>query len=107
MMVYPTKTLLFNHSTYVLLKNIVHIIASKNRVWKAKMVAPITEAKYIKLFSSVFISIVNKSNIIDAIATQNNITTIRTQSSVLPEFIYLNVELIQSIDGMRINIYNR
>ena len=82
-------------------------MASKNRVWKAKMVAPITEAKYIKLFSSVFISMVNKSNIIDAIATQNNIATIRIQPSELPEFIYLKVEFIQSIDGMRTNKYNR
>ena len=49
------------------------------------------------------VSIVNKNIIIDAIATQNKIATTMYQSKILPDFIYLNVKLIQNIEGIRIN----
>ena len=83
----------------------VQINPSKNNVWNTKNDAPITDDKYINVLFSYLISIVNKNNIIDAIATQNNTATTKYQSKELPDFIYLNVRFIQNMDGIRINRY--
>ena len=86
-----------------LLKKTVQINPSKNNVWNTNKDPPITEIKYINVLFSYFVSTINKNNIIDAIAIQNKIATTIYQSKGLPDFIYLKVRFIQSIDGIRIS----